>query len=61
MNAEPQDQWRLLDLQEKDTRLSQLSHRAATLPEAAALVGLDTRFARTRAREVLDGLSAGTI
>ena len=48
MNAEPQDQWRLLDLQEKDTRLSQLAHRAATLPEATALVDLDTRFARTR-------------
>ena len=48
MNAEPQDQWRLLDLQEKDTRLSQLAHRAATLPEAAALVDLDTRLAGTR-------------
>ena len=48
VNAEPQDQWRLLDLQEKDTRLSQLAHRAATLPEAAALADLETRFARTR-------------
>lgn len=48
VNAEPQDQWRLLDLQEKDTRLSQLAHRAATLPEAAALADLETRVARTR-------------
>lgn len=48
MNAEPQDQWRLLDLQEKDTRLSQLAHRAATLPEAAALAELESRVTRTR-------------
>jgi predicted nucleic acid-binding Zn-ribbon protein len=48
VNAEPQDQWRLLDLQEKDTRLSQLAHRAATLPEASALAELESRVARTR-------------
>jgi len=48
VNAEPQDQWRLLDLQEKDTRLSQLAHRAATLTEATALSELETRVARTR-------------
>jgi predicted nucleic acid-binding Zn-ribbon protein len=35
MTAAPQDQWRLLDVQDHDTRLNQLAHRRRTLPEHA--------------------------
>lgn len=48
LNAEPADQQRLLDLQDKDTRLAQLAHRLATIPEAKAMAELDTRLARLR-------------
>lgn len=48
MKSDPQDQARLLALQEKDTRISQLDHRAATLPEAVQLAELETRIARVR-------------
>ena len=37
MKAEPSQQFALLDIQACDTRLSQLRHRLATLPEAAEL------------------------
>jgi len=40
MKAQPEDQALLLDLQELDTRLHQLEHRRATLPELAALAEL---------------------
>ncbi len=48
LNADPADQQRLLELQEKDTRLAQIAHRVKTLPEAIELAELDTRFARAR-------------
>lgn len=48
LNAEPEIQLRLLELQDKDTRLTQLAHRAKTLPDAARLAELDTRWARLR-------------
>jgi len=35
VTAAPQDQWRLLDVQGHDTRLTQLAHRRRTLPEHA--------------------------
>jgi predicted nucleic acid-binding Zn-ribbon protein len=35
VTAAPQDQWRLLDVQDHDTRLAQLAHRRRTLPEHA--------------------------
>lgn len=35
-------------MQEKDTRLSQLAHRAATLPEAGELTALRAEFSRIR-------------
>jgi len=35
VTAAPQDQWRLLDVQAHDTRLTQLAHRRRTLPEHA--------------------------
>lgn len=48
MNADPQAQARLLELQEQDTRLTQLDHRSRTLPEAQQLADIDTRLARVR-------------
>lgn len=36
MKADAHRQWRLLDLQKLDTRLAQIAHRMANLPEAAA-------------------------
>jgi predicted nucleic acid-binding Zn-ribbon protein len=39
-------------VQEKDTRLSQLAHRAATLPEAGELTALRAEFARIRDQAV---------
>lgn len=40
LTASPEDQALLLDLQALDTRLAQLSHKAASLPELATLAGL---------------------
>lgn len=48
LNADPTTQRSLLDLQDKDTRLAQLDHRARTLPEAAQLADLDARLTRLR-------------
>ena len=41
------DQQRLLDLQAVDTRLAQLAHRRATLPELKELAGLEAERRRT--------------
>jgi predicted nucleic acid-binding Zn-ribbon protein len=43
MKAAPEEQALLLDLQALDTRLQQLAHRAARLPESAALAELTVR------------------
>ncbi len=43
MKAAPEDQALLLDLQALDTRLGQLAHRAARLPETAAVAELTVR------------------
>lgn len=40
LTASPEDQALLLDLQALDTRLAQLNHKAASLPELATLAGL---------------------
>ncbi|MEI2825317.1 MAG: C4-type zinc ribbon domain-containing protein [Dermatophilaceae bacterium] len=40
MKADPTDQLRLLELQALDTRLDQIAHARATLPEVAALTSL---------------------
>ncbi len=57
VTAAPQDQWRLLDVQAHDTRLSQLAHKRRTLPEHAELQKLQQR------RRVLadDLVAAGTV
>lgn len=43
--APPQEQRRLLDLQELDTRLDQIAHRRRTLPVLARLTELESRIA----------------
>ena len=43
LKASPEDQARLLDLQAIDTRLQQLAHQAAGVPEHAVLEELNTR------------------
>lgn len=48
LNADPATQLRLLELQDRDTRLTQLAHRARTLPDAAALTDVETRLQRLR-------------
>lgn len=51
MKADPQDQLRLLQVQDCDTRLAQLTHRDKTLPQAQAL-----REAELRQEQVHDDL-----
>lgn len=43
VSAAAQDQWRLLDVQSHDTRLSQIAHRERHLPELAELTELEAR------------------
>jgi len=45
VNAAPQVQWRLLDVQDHDTRLAQLAHKRRTLPQHAAIEALTDRLA----------------
>lgn len=45
VTAAPQDQWRLLDVQAHDTRLTQLAHRRRTLPESDRVRQLRDRMA----------------
>jgi predicted nucleic acid-binding Zn-ribbon protein len=49
LSASPENQELLLELQELDTRLAQLAHRASHLPELATLADLSTRAESTRA------------
>lgn len=44
VTAAPQDQWRLLDVQDHDIRLTQLDHRRRTLPEHARVGELEQRL-----------------
>jgi predicted nucleic acid-binding Zn-ribbon protein len=48
VTAAAQDQWRLLDVQAHDTRLSQLAHRERTLPEHEQAAQLAARLAEVR-------------
>jgi predicted nucleic acid-binding Zn-ribbon protein len=50
LKASPADQALLLDLQQLDTSLQQLAHRARQLPENAALADLDKRVSTLRVR-----------
>lgn len=51
--APPRDQLRLLEVQALDTRLAQIAHRRATLPENAALAEREKRAAELRDEVVL--------
>lgn len=53
MKAELTRQWRLLDLQQLDTRLAQLEHRARTLPQIAQLAAVQEQRERAAEDEVL--------
>lgn len=48
LNADPSVQLRLLDLQDHDTRLTQLAHKASHLPDSVALAEVEARLARVR-------------
>jgi predicted nucleic acid-binding Zn-ribbon protein len=53
VTAAAQDQWRLLDVQAHDTRLSQIAHRQRTLPEHVEIAQLEARLAAIDAELVL--------
>jgi predicted nucleic acid-binding Zn-ribbon protein len=53
VTAAAQDQWRLLDVQGHDTRLSQIAHRQRTLPEHAQIEQLEARLASINAQLVV--------
>ncbi len=61
LNADPFIQLRLLELQDRDTKLSQLDHRVRTLPDAARLAELDVRLARLRDEVVAAETIAGDL
>ncbi|WP_308113882.1 zinc ribbon domain-containing protein [Kineosporia corallincola] len=44
MTAAAQDQWRLLDVQSHDTRLTQIAHRQRTLPAHARITELEGKL-----------------
>lgn len=44
VTAAPQDQWRLLDVQDHDLKLAQLAHRSRNLPEHARVAELEQRL-----------------
>lgn len=48
LNADPDDQARLLDLQALDTRLDQLDHQQHQLPQTRQIADLDLRLAELR-------------
>jgi predicted nucleic acid-binding Zn-ribbon protein len=48
LKAAPTDQLRLLDLQSIDTKLDQLAHRRAALPEHAELARIEAELTRNR-------------
>lgn len=52
MKAQPEEQLRLLHVQDRDTRLTQLEHKAAHLPELQELSEVETRLGRL-AKEVI--------
>ena len=61
VNAAAQDQWRLLDVQDLDTRLAQIAHRLRTLPEHLEVERLQARLADTVNRLALARAEAGDI
>ena len=48
LNADPADQQRLLELADRDTRLAQIAHKLATLPQTQRLAEIDARAVQVR-------------
>ncbi len=61
MRAEPEAQLLLLDLQALDTRLGQLAHRRAGVPQIAQLAQIAVRAAELRDREIAIRTSASDL
>jgi hypothetical protein len=61
LNADPDVQLLLLDLQEVDSRLDQLAHRRDTLPEAKRLTELEAESAAVADRLVAAETEAGDV
>ena len=53
VTAAAQDQWRLLEVQAHDTRLSQIAHRQRALPEHAEITQLEARLSAIDAELVV--------
>lgn len=61
LNADPATQLHLLHVQDKDTLIAQLAHRAKTLPDAALLADIEARLARLRDQVVAAETIAGDL
>jgi predicted nucleic acid-binding Zn-ribbon protein len=61
LNADAATQLRLLELQDKDTRLTQLDHKVKTLPDSIRLGDAESRFARLRDEVVAAETIAGDL
>ncbi|MDQ1292707.1 MAG: uncharacterized protein QG608_587 [Actinomycetota bacterium] len=61
VTAAPQDQWRLLDVQDHDTRLSQIAHRRRNLPAHGAVQELRAAVARIGDQLVSARTAAGDL
>jgi uncharacterized protein len=61
VTAAAQDQWRLLDVQAHDTRLSQIAHRQKAMPEHAEIEQLRTRLAAIDAELVVARTAASDL
>jgi uncharacterized protein len=61
VTAAAQDQWRLLDVQAHDTRLSQIAHRQKSMPEHAEIAQLETRLAAVDAELVVARTTASDL
>jgi predicted nucleic acid-binding Zn-ribbon protein len=61
VTAAAQDQWRLLDVQAHDTRLSQIAHRQRAMPEHAEIEQLQARLAEIHAAMVVARTAATDI
>jgi predicted nucleic acid-binding Zn-ribbon protein len=61
VTAAAQDQWRLLDVQAHDTRLSQIAHRQKSMPEHAEIAQLEARLAAVAAELVVARTTASDL
>lgn len=61
VTAAPQDQWRLLDVQEYDTRLAQLAHKRRSLPELTEIQQQEHEERRLNDEAVVARTAAGDL